>query len=345
MTQMWEEICEQSEVLKKCADHNRETILRLVGELRDRAVDSAVISARGTSDHAGIYGKYIMEYYLGLPAALAAPSIVTIYQRKLKLGNKLVIGLSQSGRAADVLEVIRSGNESGAVTVSITNDPASPLAREARYHLYCNAGPEKSVAATKTFITEMLLLALLVAEWSGDGELRKGLAELPENINRLFEIKDNIVNKVQRYRYINECFVLARGINYPLAMEAALKMQETCYVHAHAYPTSDFHHGPLAMIEKDTPVIVYAPAGPSLNDTREMLAKLKALEAELIVVSNVPEVLAMGNSAFAIPDTDNDAISPFYNVVIAQMFACQLALARGLNPDHPRGLNKITITK
>lgn len=345
MVQMWEEICEQSEVLKKCADYNRETISAIVKELVGNAVDSAVIAARGTSDHAGIYGKYITEYYKGLPVALAAPSIITVYQRKMHLKNKLVIGISQSGRAADVLEVIKSGNKSGALTVSITNDLESPLAKEARYHLFCNTGLEKSVAATKTFITEMLLLALLVAEWSKDEQLKQGLAELPGNISRIFEEKENIISKVQRYRFMNECFVLARGINYPIAMEAALKIQETCYVRAHAYPTSDFHHGPFAMIEKDMPVIVYAPQGPSFKDTCEMIEKIKSLEAELIIVSNDDAALAMGNSAFRIPVTDNDAISPFYNVVIAQMFACQLALAKGLNPDSPRGLKKITITK
>ena len=345
MVQMWEEICEQSEVLKKCTDYNRETIASLVKELVTREVDMAFIAARGTSDHAGIYGKYIMEYYKGLPAALAAPSIVTIYQRKMTLKDKLVIGLSQSGRAEDVLEVIKCGNESGAITVSITNDLNSPLAREARYHLFCNTGLEKSVAATKTFITEMLLLALLVAEWSGDESLKQGLDELPGNISSIFEEKDNIISKVQRYRYMNECFVLARGINYPIAMEAALKIQETCYIHAHAYPTSDFHHGPFAMIEKDMPVMVYAPKGPSFKNTYEMMEKIKSLEAELIVVSNDSRALGMGNSSFRIPETCNDAISPFYNVVIAQMFACQLALAKGLNPDAPRGLHKITITK
>jgi glucosamine--fructose-6-phosphate aminotransferase (isomerizing) len=345
MVQMWEEIFEQSEVLKKCAAYNGATIAGLVKELERKAADTAVIAARGTSDHAGIYGKYIMEYYKGLPVAMAAPSIVTIYQRKMNFKDKLVIGISQSGRAADVLEVVGRANESGAVTVGITNDPDSPLAGEARYRLFCNAGVEKSVAATKTFIAEMLLLAQLTAEWSGDGQLRKGLEELPGGIDGILGEKDNIINKVQRYRYMNECFVLARGINYPIAMETALKLQETCYVRARAYSTSDFQHGPLAMIEKDMPVIVFAPRGPSFEDVCEMLKKLKSLEAELIVVSDDPVALEMADSAFRIPQTGSDALSPFYNIVIAQMFACRLALAKGLNPDAPRGLKKITVTK
>lgn len=345
MTLMFSEILEQPEVLVRCHNTNRENIKSLVNTIKEREINSVVIAARGTSDHAGIYGKYIIEYELGLPVSLASPSIYTIYKKKVDLSKSLVIGISQSGKAADVLEVIKSAKECGAVTVTITNDTASPLAKEAGTHLFCDAGLEKSVAATKTCTSEMYLLAQLVAEWSGNEDNMKELSEVPVKLSEIFDEADAISEKVERYRFMNECFVLARGINYPIAMESALKIQETAYVRARAYATSDFYHGPFAMIQKDMPVIVYAPNGPTLNDTTDMIKKLKENEAEVIVVSNNDEVIEMGNCSFKIPQTSNDIVSPFYNVVIAQLFACNLSIIKGLNPDTPRSLNKVTITK
>ncbi|MHB8061700.1 MAG: SIS domain-containing protein [Ruminiclostridium sp.] len=346
MTQMWQEILEQPIVLERCKNSNKEVIESAVKYIKKQNIDSVVIAARGTSDHAGVYAKYIIEYALEIPVVLAAPSIFTIYRKKLKLKNSLVIGISQSGKAADVLEVLKSANNSGAMTISITNDTLSPLATEAMFHLYCDAGIEKSVAATKTFSAQLYLIAQLVAEWSGNEDMKKELSLIPQNISHIFETSSEYIkNKAERYLYMNECFVLTRGINYPIALEAALKIQETSYVRAKAYAVSDFHHGPFAMVDKDMPVFVYAPNGPALNDIVEMIKKLKECQAEIIVISNNKEVLEMGNCSFEIPETSNDIISPFYNVVIAQMFACQLALIKGLNPDCPRGLNKVTITK
>lgn len=345
MTQMWEEIFEQPVVLKKCLEFNTQIIKEIVTALKEQDINSVVIAARGTSDHAGIYGKYIIECATGIPVAMAAPSVQTMYHKHLKLKNTLVIGISQSGAAADVLEVIREANLQGAVTVSITNFTDSPLALESKFHLFTNAGLEKSVAATKTFIAQIYLLAQLVAAWSDDENLKKELSLVPENLSRTLKTAELITEKVQRYRYMEDCFVLARGINYAIALESALKIQETSYVRAKAYAISDFHHGPFAMIENGTPVLVYAPEGPSLPDTLEMIHKLKNIGAELVIISNKQEILDLGDCAFRIPETSNDMISPFYNVTIAQMFACQLSLSRGLNPDSPRGLNKVTITK
>jgi Glucosamine 6-phosphate synthetase, contains amidotransferase and phosphosugar isomerase domains len=345
MTEMLNEILEQPEVLSRCYNTNRENIISIVKKIKERNINSVVIAARGTSDHAGIYGKYIIECETGIPVSLASPSVYTVYNKKMKLENSLVIGISQSGKAADVLEVLKNARECGSVTISITNDVASPLAHAADVHLFCDAGLEKSVAATKTCSSEMYILAQMVAEWSGCEELGKELLEIPEKLTEVFSEMDAISEKIERYRFINECFVLARGINYPVAMEAALKIQETAYVRAKAYATSDFYHGPFAMIEKDMPVIVYAPNGPTLKDTMEMVEKLKKNEAEVVVISNNEEMLELGDSSFRIPQTSNDLISPFYNVVIAQLFACNLSLIKGLNPDTPRSLKKVTITK
>lgn len=345
MVLMWNEILEEPETIDNCISKNKQLITEIVENIRRSGIDMIMIAARGTSDHAAVYAKYVMETTLGIPVALAAPSVFTVYHGSLKLDKTLVIGISQSGKAVDVLEVIKSANLSGALTVSITNYPDSPLAMEARYHLDCSAGIEKSVAATKTFLAQITLLAALTAVWSGDEQMFGKLCSLPKEIEQIIQTSDNMIEKVQRYRYMEECFVLARGVNYAIALESALKIQETCYVRAKAYATSDFYHGPYAMIESGMPVVIFAPSGPSLNDVKEMILKLKDSGAELIIVSDIEELRAQGNCSFSIPKAGDDVFSPFYNVVIAQIFACRLALAKGLNPDSPRCLSKVTITK
>ncbi|RCX13226.1 glutamine--fructose-6-phosphate transaminase [Anaerobacterium chartisolvens] len=345
MTKMWNEIMEQPQVLGKCMGKNKNAIDGITEEIKRNGISSVVIAARGTSDHAAVYAKYIIEILTGVPVSLAAPSVFTMYGKEVCLKNSLVIGISQSGKAADAIEVITSANRQGALTVSVTNFPDSPMAVEAKYHLFCDCGIEKSVAATKTFTAQMYLIAQLVAKWSGNEELLDELSRVPENMTETFKEEKSVMERVERYRFMKECFVLARGVNYSIAMESALKIQETTYVRAKAYATSDFYHGPFAMIEKDMPVLVFAPDGPSLKDVEEMMKRLVEREAELIVISNKPELGRMGSSFFRIPKSDNDLITPFYNVAVAQMFACRLALTKGLNPDSPRGLNKVTITR
>jgi glucosamine--fructose-6-phosphate aminotransferase (isomerizing) len=342
---MWNEIQEQPEVLGRCLGSNKAVIQKLVEEIKSRNIESIYIAARGTSDHAGIYGKYVIESVVGIPVGLAAPSVQTIYYKSINFRNCLVMAISQSGKAADALEVLKDANKQGALTVSITNFTDSPLAEEAKYHLFCDAGLEKSVAATKTFTTEMILLAQLAAEWSNNNDLKKELSELPGKLTRVFEISDTIKEKAERYRFINECFVLSRGINYPIALESALKIQETTYTRAKAFATSDFQHGPIAMIDRNIPVVMYIPGGPCYDDVLSMAKRLKESDIELIVVSDRQEALDLGTTAFKIPEIGNDIISPFYNVIVAQMFAMRLALAKGLDPDSPRGLKKITVTK
>ena len=345
MTLMWEEIHEQPQVLENCRKANAEVIRKAVEEIKARDVQSVVIAARGTSDHAAIYGKYLFETLLGIPVVLAAPSVVTVYGGNLKLKNSLVIGISQSGKAGDAAEIIRAGNECGAVTLTITNYVDSPLATLSGYHLHCTAGDEKSVAATKTFTAQMYLLAMLAAELAGDASLKEKLGRVPQAVSEVFGLADAIEEMVKRYRFMKECFVLARGFNYPIAMESALKIQETSYIRAKAFATSDFYHGPMAMIEKDMPVIVFAPKGPSLKDVTEMITKLKESGADLLVISDSEDACAMGNCALRIPETESDFTSVYVNAAVAQMFACKLSLLRGLNPDEPRMLRKVTITR
>lgn len=345
MTQMWQEIMQEPKIIENCLALNQKTIGEIVARLKEKAVNNVIIAARGTSNHAGIYGKYLIEIKKGIPVSLAAPSVFTLYEKNVKMDNSLVIAISQSGRAADALEVIRSAKKQGAPTVAITNFENSPLAMESEFHLFCGAGEEKSVAATKTFMAQIYLLAQLVAAWSGDENFKKELAGIPALLIKTLESAESIKNVVNYYRFMEECFILARGVNYAVALEASLKIQETCYVRARGYATSDFHHGPFAMVGEHMPVIVYAPKGESLKDNKEMLEKLKKAGADLLVISNDPETLAMGNRSIQICDIENDLITPFINAAVAQVFACSLSVLRGLNPDAPRGLSKVTYTR
>jgi glucosamine--fructose-6-phosphate aminotransferase (isomerizing) len=345
MALMWDEIFEQPEAIERCYKNNFVVIQKIVEVIKKKDIKLIFIAARGTSDHAAVYGRYVFELLLGIPVGLAAPSIFTIYKKSMNFENALVIAISQSGEAADAIEVLRNANKQGSMTLGITNYEDSPIALEADFHLFCSAGIEKSLAATKTFITQMFLLAALAAHWSNDKEMLESIKKLPEKIKEVLKTSDAFEKKVERYRFMKECFVLARGVNYSISLEAALKMQETSYVRAKAFATSDFRHGPIAMIEGDIPVILFAPNGPLMNDLKNMIKLLKEYKIELIVVSNVNEILDCGDVSFRIPDTKNDMISSFYNVVVAQMFACKLSILKGLNPDEPRMLKKVTITK
>ncbi len=345
MTKMWEEIMEQPLVLKKTIETNSKIIDELIKELQTREISTVIIAARGTSDHAAVYAKYAIETLVGIPVSLAAPSVVTMYNKRINMKNCFVMGISQSGKAADVIEVVKSAAEQGAVTMSVTNFVDSPLAEASKFHLFCDTGVEKSVAATKTFTSTVYLLINFIAKWAQNTELQEELKSVPDIMNRLFDKADHLDEIVTKYRFMQECFVLARGINYSIALEAALKIQETTYIRAKAFATSDFHHGPFAMLERDMPVIVYAPAGPSLKDITEMVNKVKDSEADILIVSNNKELLGMGNSSIEIPENLSDYVSPLINVVVAQMFAGKLSVLKGLNPDSPRGLNKVTITR
>lgn len=346
MTKMKQEIFEEPAAMKRCAESNAATLDALAEKLKSAKISNVVVAARGTSDHAGIYGKYIIEGLLGIPVGLSACSVTTLYGSQLNYSGMLVIGISQSGKAADVLEVIKNAKATGAITCTITNTLGSPLADAADYHLYCDAGLEESVAATKTFGTQLYLIAQLVARWADRKDILDKLAKVPENMCQILEQDETIAQIATRYRFMNEAFILSRGINYPIALESTLKIQETNYVRAKGYPISDFHHGPFAMVDEGMPVLVYMSDGPVKNDSMEMFKKLQSVDADILVISDDDELLAQGDLGFKVPYAEKeDMIATFYFALFAQLFAANLADVKGRNPDAPRGLKKITITK
>jgi len=346
MTKMLKEILEQPKVLASVEKENSVTLKSLVKELNDRKINHTVFAARGTSDHASIYGQYLLGIYKGVVSALAIPSCITLYNGKLDLSGDLVIGVSQSGEAADALAVIERGNSQGAITLAITNAINSPMAKTAKYHLFCNAGLEVSVAATKTFTSQMYLLALLTAYWSENDELLKLLRELPKHSEDMLKnIGDTISRQVDRFRYIKEGFILARGICYPIALETALKIQETCYIKMKGYAVSDFYHGPLAQVDTEMPIIILAQKGVAFDDTKVMINKITALGTQVLVVTDDSQLAFDTKNSVLIPNTGSEFTATFLFAIFAQYFAQLLSISKGLNPDKPRLLNKVTITK
>lgn len=346
MINLEKEIREQPLVLSNIKSINDSVIDDIIVNLKSKDIDNVYFAARGTSDHACIYAQYLFGIYLGLPCALSTPSVISMYNGKLSFKNSLVIGVSQSGKAEDVLSVIRRANESGAVTVAITNNTESPLAKESQYHLYCNAGTEFSIAATKTFTSQMYLLALLCAKWAKNDEILNLLDKVPSAIEELLEyLPADIEELVKRYRYLNSAVILARGTTYPIALEGALKILETNHVKMKGYPISDFWHGPIAQIAEGDLAIVLAAKGVMLDDAKAMIERLDGIGAEVVVVSDDEKVCNDSKFALRIPDLGNDTVSPFLFAVTMQLMALKLTFVKGIDPDKSKVLNKVTITK
>lgn len=341
-TLMWKEIMEEPDALRRCAAENIRTVERIVSEIGKRGIRHVTVCARGTSDNAAIYGKYAFEILTGMPIASAAPSVLALYRSDVDWKDSLVIGLSQSGGTEDVSQIIASARKQGALTVGITNTAGSLLENSAEYVFLCSAGEEKSVAATKTFVTEMYLMVQMAAALSNNKEVQQELVTLPDQLSHVLELKEAARSAAERYRFLQESFVLARGLNYPVALEAALKIQETTYIGAKAFAISDFYHGPKAMVQKDTALLVLAPKGPSFHDAVEFLHRMEDTGADVLVFSDDDELCGRADAAVRIPCTGSDFVTPFYNAAAAQMLACQLAVVRGNNPDYPRGLKKVT---
>jgi len=319
--------------------------MALAKEINDKKIKTAVFSGRGTSDHASIYGQYLFGVKAGLVSSLSMPSCITAYDCEFDFENMLVFGVSQSGKAADALAVLEQANKKNAVTVAVTNDENSPMAKMAKYHLFCNAGEEISVAATKTFTAQMYLLALLYAYMKNDSGFLEELRELPKAVSKLLDNADSIKNQVSRYRYMKEGFVLARGICYPVALEAALKIQETCYIKMKGYAISDFYHGPMAQLDPDVPAIIFAVKGHTFDDAQAMIKKVKEIGISPLVVTDSEELAKENDFSIILPSTKSEFTKPFLLATTAQLFAQYLCVSKGMNPDSPRLLKKVTITK
>jgi len=339
------EIHEQPEVLTRLLDRQAETAARIAAAIRTRDVRYAVIAARGTSDNAARYAQYLFGALNRLPVALATPSLFSIYRTPPQLRDALVLGISQSGQSPDIVAVIEEGRRQGALTVAATNAPDSPLAHATDHILPLDAGEERAVAATKTYTAQLAALALLAVQLAGDGERLASLRSVPEAVKKTLALEEPISMAAQRYAYATECVVLGRGYNYATAFEIALKLKELSYIVAEPYSSADFRHGPVAIVERGFPAVVVTPQGAVYPDTLALAHELAAREAELIVISEQDEALRLARTPLRLPVALPEWLSPFTSVLPGQLLALHITLAKGYDPDHPRGLKKITETQ
>ncbi len=345
MSVMLQEIYQQPEAAAVVLEKENASVTALVHELKRRSIQHVIIAARGTSDNAAVYARYLLEIVCGIPVTLAAPSVFTLYGASMQLHHTLVIGISQSGQATDVIQTLSAARAGGALTACITNVPGAPLLEVSDFAMLCRAGEERAVAATKTYTSTLLLIAMLAAHWSNHIGLQQQLQSLPVMYHAMLTLDEQVACCVERYRYMQDCAVLARGVNLATALETALKMTETSYLIAKPYSGADFLHGPIAMVSEGFPVFLFMPNGPTLPGMLELGLKLRERAAEMIVVSRDSSALELARTPIAIPIEVSELLSPLLYIVPGQLWACHLAVARGADPDKPRGLSKVTLTR
>ncbi|MFN2530211.1 MAG: SIS domain-containing protein [Pyrinomonadaceae bacterium] len=343
MSLMLSEIAEQPAALARTIEQEQAKIRRLGNYLKTRDIDLIVLVARGSSDNAALFGRYLLEITTGIPVSLSAPSVHTIYSAKLKLNHALVVGVSQSGEGEDINRVLENARECGAYTVGITNEPDSSMTRLVDETLLMHGGRERSVAATKTFTGQMLLFYMLSSELA-DGHPALSYESIPEFVERALEQKPAILELVQRYVFMENCVVVGRGLAYANAYELALKLMETCYVVAERFSSADFLHGPLAMVERHFPVILFAPPGVMLDGVKSLIQRLNELHADTLAITSDLSAAAECTRSIIMPREIDEVLAPIPYIVPAQLFAALLAEAKGLDPDSPRSLSKVTRT-
>ncbi|HET6863039.1 MAG TPA: SIS domain-containing protein [Pyrinomonadaceae bacterium] len=340
---MLSEITEQPKALAKTISEERNKLASLGKLLKSREIDLIVLVARGSSDNASLFGRYLLEITTGIPVSLSAPSVHTIYNAKLKLDHALVVGVSQSGEGEDINRVLENARSSGAFTVGITNEPNSSMTKLVDETLLTHGGRERSVAATKTFTGQMLLFYMLASELAS-GKLSFNYEVIPDFVERALEQKPAILELVQRYVFMENCVIVGRGLAYANAYELALKLMETCYVVAERFSSADFLHGPLAMVERHFPVILFAPPGVMLPGVKSLIERLRELHADTLAITSDLDAAALCSRSIVMPKEIDEFVAPIPYIVPGQLFAALLAEAKGLNPDSPRSLLKVTRT-
>ena len=342
---LYQEIHEQPVVLQRLLTHERTVVQQLADAIQQRQITHIVIAARGTSDNAGRYAQYLLGAVNGFVVALATPSLFSIYGQPPRFGNALVLGISQSGKSPDIVAVLAEARRQGALTATITNFPDSDLGQQADYVINLQAGIEHSLAATKTYTTELAAIALLSATLAQNQAMHDALAAVPATVTATLTLNDEIARIAERYRYMRDCVVIGRGYNYATAFELALKLKELTYTIAEPYSSADFLHGPLALIEHGFPAIVIAPTGLVLPELQNFMRTLQQREAEIVAISDDAATLALARTRLVLPHPVPEWLSPLTAIIPGQLLAMHLAYVRDYDPDHPRGLRKVTETR
>jgi glucosamine--fructose-6-phosphate aminotransferase (isomerizing) len=339
-----DEILEQPEAARRQLASSSTALDALAARLRSKPVASVVIAARGTSDHAAIYAQYVLGLRNGLSVGLATPSLVSIYGGELDVRQSLVIGISQSGASPDIVAVVAAATRQGAPTLAITNDPSGALAAAADHVVDLAAGPELAIAATKTYTTSLLAITRLSLALHPDPEEERALREVPAAMATALELEPAVEAVVAELGPIDRCVIVGRGFEYATAREWALKLKELARVFADPYSAADFLHGPIALVQPGIPALVVAPAGATAASMAELLDDLRGRSVDSVVLSDVPATRALGRWPIALPGGIAEWLRPVVSIVPAQLFAYHQTRARGLDPDAPRYISKVTRT-
>ena len=334
---MFCEAAEAAEAIERQLEIAARPLAKLVRELEAHPREIVATLARGSSDHAATYAKYLFETRLGVLTASAAPSISSVHAAGSHFRRALLLAISQSGRSPDLLAAVTAAKRSGACVVSLVNAEDSPLAALSDHVIPLCAGEERSVAATKSFIASLSAIAQLAARWSGDGKLLAALENLPGQLRRAWAL--DWTAAVDHLREQEHLYVIGRGLGFATALEAALKCKETCELHAEAFSAAELRHGPVALVRPGFPVLAFAQADPTRESIAELARELAAAGADVLAAGlSVPGTLEL-------PSLKADpAIQPLLQIQSFYRLANGLAIARGCDPDHPRHLSKVTET-
>jgi glucosamine--fructose-6-phosphate aminotransferase (isomerizing) len=343
-----DEILEQPAAIERQLGASADALEALAARLRATPVAGVVIAARGTSDHAAIYAQYALGVRNGLAAGLATPSVFSLYGAAPDLARSLTIGISQSGASPDIVGVVAAAARQGGATLAITNDATSPLAATADFVVDLAAGPELAIAATKTYSTSLAAIARLSLALRSDPADAAALAAVPAAIESALGVEAEVEaiarELVADGRSIDRCVVVGRGFEYANARELALKLKELGQVFADPYSAADFLHGPIALVQPGIPVVVFAPAGAALEGQLQLLRDLRDRGVETVVLSDLESARALGRWSIALPAGIPEWLRPIVSIAPAQLLAYYLTVARGLDPDEPRYLSKVTRT-
>ena len=352
MSLMLREIRQQPAVLDRTLRRELRPIEQLKRRLEKQRPRLIVLAARGTSDNAAQFGRYLLEICTGIPVSLAAPSIITLYGASMDFRDVLVVAVSQSGESTDTNLVLERARERGAQTCGITNEPQSTLARLAEHVFLVRAGKERSLAATKTYTGQLLLLYLVAYALGAPVDL-DDLRRLPGWAEAALRTEQEIAGAAIRYRFMDHTVVVGRGLNYSNALEFALKLMETCYIVAERFSSADFLHGPIAIVEPSFPVFLFTPAGVTWPAMRQMSERLREIGADTMMITDRANVEAAraGSRRLCLPakithdgPLPAEVYTPIPYIIPAQLLAACLAAEKGLNQDQPRSLTKVTRT-
>jgi glutamine---fructose-6-phosphate transaminase (isomerizing) len=339
VSRLHDEIAAQPAVLARLLEAESDAIEALARGLRDRPPRFAVIAARGSSDNVARYAQHVLGHLCRIPVALATPSLHTLYGTPPRLDGALAIGISQSGASPDVTAVVRDATEQGQVTVAITNDPDSPMARAARHVIALGAGEERSVAATKTYTASLGAVAALAAHLAGAPHLHAELRAAPEAVAA--QLEQPVEEAAELAAGWQRCAVTGRGANYGTAFEAALKIKELTGIAAEPFSPPDLMHGPIAVLGPDHPLLAFAPAGLAAAATAALLEEAHRRRAPTVVAATDPAPTAAVNLRLV---STPEWLSPLVAAIPAQRLAADLAERRGVEIDRPFGLSKVTRT-